>query len=243
MFFLARPFRAGRIDAHGRSQSGTIKVRMDLYPIYLHLQGRRCLIVGGGSVAVRKIAGLRAAGADVLLVSPEAAPALQAMAQNGEIEWRREPYESDNGTGHLDGVFLVMACTDNREVNAAVTREANERNRLVLCADDPGAGSFVSPATVRRGDLLLTVSTGGAGPTLAAVLRERLEAEFGSEWAEMVEIIGAMREIVKTNPDEAGRKAAVRRVLDDAQVLELLRAGRRLEAETQIRQCLSSSSE
>ncbi len=216
---------------------------MDLYPIHLHLQGRRCLVVGGGGVAARKVAGLRATGAEVLLVSPEAAPALQAMAERGEIEWRREPYEGRNGTACLDGVFLVMACTDNREVNAAVTREALERGLLVLCADDPEAGSFISPATVRRGDLLLTVSTGGAGPTLAAVLRERLEAEFGPEWAELVEVFGAMRETVKTNPSEAGRKAAIRRVLDDAEVTELLRAGRRLEAETRIRQCLSSSSE
>lgn len=212
---------------------------MDLYPIHLHLQGRRCLVVGGGGVAARKVAGLRAAGADVLLVSPDAAPALQTMAERGEIAWRRELY----GTACLAGVFLVMACTDSREVNAAVTREASERGLLVLCADDPGAGSFVSPATVRRGDLLLTVSTGGAGPTLAAVLRERLEAEYGPEWAEMVEIVGSMRESVKTNPGEAGRKAAVRRVLDDAPILELLRAGERLEAETRIRQCLSSSSE
>jgi len=212
---------------------------MDLYPIHLNLQGRRCLLVGGGAVAARKAAGLKAAGADVLLVSPNAAPALEAMAQTGEIEWRQEVY----GTGHLDGVFLVMACTDDRAVNAAVTRQASERNLLALCADDPKAGSFVSPATVRRGDLLLTVSTGGAGPTLAAVLRERIEAEFGPEWAELVQILGAMREIVKTNPGEAERKAAVRRVLGDAEVHALLRAGERLEAETRIRRCLSSSSE
>ena len=212
---------------------------MDLYPIHLNLQGRRCLLVGGGAVAARKAAGLVAAGAEIVLVSPAAAPALEAMAQAGEVEWRREVY----GTGHLDGVFLVMACTDDRAVNAAVTREASARNLLVLCADDPSAGSFVSPATVRRGDLLLTVSTGGAGPTLAAVLRERLEAEFGPEWAEMAEVIGAMRETVKTNPGEAARKAAVRRVLDDATVRDLLRAGERLEAETRIRRCLSSSSE
>ena len=212
---------------------------MDLYPIHLNLQGRRCLLVGGGAVAARKAAGLKAAGADVFLVSPSAAPALEAMAQAGEIEWRRDVY----GTSHLDGVFLVMACTDNRAVNADVTREASERNLLVLCADDPSAGSFVSPASVRRGDLLLTVSTGGAGPTLAAVLRERLEAEFGPEWAEIVKTIGAMREIVKTNSDEADRKAAVRCALDDAEVHELLRAGKKKEAETRIRRCLSSSSE
>ena len=212
---------------------------MDLYPIHLNLQGRHCLLVGGGAVAARKAVGLLAAGAEIVLVSPAAAPGLMAMAEHGEITWRREVY----GTGHLDGVFLVMACTDDRAVNAAVTREAAARNLLVLCADDPSAGSFISPAVVRRGELLLTVSAGGAGPTLAAVLRERLEAGFGPEWAEMVGILGSMREFVKTNPGEAARKAAVRRVLDDATVHDLLRAGERLEAETRIQRCLSSSSE
>ncbi len=212
---------------------------MNLYPIQLQLQGRRGLIVGGGKVAERKALGLRASGASVVVVAPEAMPALQALAAKGEIEWRREVY----GTGHLDGVFLVMACTDNREVNAAVTREAQERNLLVLCADDPEAGNFVSPAKITRGDLMLTVSTGGGSPTLAAVLREGLEAEFGPEWAELTAILGAMREIVKTKPDEAERKAAVRRVLDDPEVPKLLAVGKLKEAETRIRECLSSSSE
>ncbi len=212
---------------------------MNLYPIHLQLHGRRCLVVGGGKVAERKVSGLRAAVASVVIVAPEATPALQTLAAEGEIEWRREVY----GTGHLDEVFLVMACTDSREVNAAVTREAQERNLLVLCADDPMAGNFVSPAQVTRGDLMLTVSTSGGSPTLAAVLCERLEAEFGPEWVELTAILGAMREIVKTNPDEAGRKAAVKRVLTDAEVHRLLAAGKRSEAETRIRLCLSSSSE
>ena len=211
---------------------------MNLYPIHLNLAGRRCLLVGGGKVAERKTAGLKEAGASIVLVSPTATPTLQALAEQGEIEWLRERY----GTRHLDGVFLVMACTDNRGVNAAVTRDAQAKNLPVLCADAPGAGSFVSPTTIRRGDLLLTVSTGGSSPTLASVLRERLEAEFGPEWAEMTEIIGAMREIVKTNPTEAERKAAIRCALGDAEAQALLHDGKRLEAETRIRECLSSSS-
>lgn len=196
-------------------------------------------MVGGGKVAERKVMGLRAAGAPVVMIAPELTPALQALAAQGEIEWRREGY----GMGHLDGVFLVMACTNNREVNAAVTCDAQERGLLVLCADDPEAGNFVSPTQITRGELMLTVSTGGGSPTLAALLRERLEAEFGPEWADLTALLGAMREIVKTNPDEAGRKAAVRRVLDDAEVHALLASGNRLEAETRIRECLSSSSE
>lgn len=212
---------------------------MNLYPIHLQLQSRRCVVVGGGKVAERKVIGLRSAGASVVIIAPEATPALQALAEEGEIVWRREWY----GVGHLDGVFLVIACTDSREVNLAVTREAQERNLLVLCADDPTSGNFVSPTQITRGDLMLTVSTGGGSPTLAAVLRERLEAEFGLEWADLTAILGAMREMVKTNSSEAGRKAAVRRVLDDAEVHALLASGKRLEAETRIRACLSSSSE
>jgi precorrin-2 dehydrogenase/sirohydrochlorin ferrochelatase len=120
-----------------------------------------------------------------------------------------------------------------------VTRNAEAQQLLVLCADDPEAGNFQSAAQITRGDLVLTVSTGGGSPTLAAVLRERLEAEFGPQWAELVEMIGRQREFVKTNSDEAARKAAVRRVLDDAEVHALLRDGKPLEAEARIRQCLS----
>ncbi len=211
---------------------------MRLYPIQLSLAGRTCVVVGGGSVAERKVGPLRASGAHIRLVSPEATPALQAMGKKCEIELQSVAY----GSEHLDGAFLVMACTDRREVNAQVTADAHERGLLVLCADAPDTGSFVSPTQITRGDLTLTVSTGGNSPTLASVLRERLEAEFGPEWGELTALIGRMREIVKTNPDEAGRKGAVRRVLDDHQIHALLRAGSTLEAEARARECLSSSS-
>jgi precorrin-2 dehydrogenase/sirohydrochlorin ferrochelatase len=210
---------------------------MNLYPISINLEGRVCLVVGGGKVAERKIKSLLAHGALVRLVSPDATEILQALAVNGKIDWRREAYSS-NGTGMLDGVFLVVACTDNRAVNAEVTRNAQAQSLLVLCADDPDAGNFVSTAQITRGNLVLTVSTGGGSPTLAAVLRERLEAEFGPEWAELVELISRQREFVKTNLGEAERKAAMRRVLDDAEAHRLLLDGKHLEAEARIRECL-----
>jgi len=212
---------------------------MRLYPIQLNLAGRTAVVVGGGKVAERKVRPLREVGANVRVVSPQATPVLQEARENCEIELLSETYRSE----HLDGAFLVMACTDNREVNAQVTTDARARGLLVLCADDPDAGSFVSPTQITRGDLTLTVSTGGNSPTLAAVLRERLEAEFGPEWGELTAMIGRMREIVKTNPDEVGRKEAVRRTLDDPELRALLRAGSHLEAEVRARECLSSSSE
>ncbi len=212
---------------------------MNLYPVNLNVQGRVCLVVGGGAVAERKAAGLLAAGASVLVVSPTLTPGLQARAEAGEVVWRAEGY----GTGHLDGVFLVLACTDRREVNAQIVRDAAERGLLMLCADDPSAGSFVSPTVIRRGPLTLTVSTEGGSPTLSAVVREKLEAEFGPEWGPLTLLVSKLREIVKTNPTEAARKAAVRRALDDRDTHRLLLEGREEEAEARIRVCLSSLSE
>lgn len=212
---------------------------MNLYPVSLNVQGRVCLVVGGGAVAERKTAGLLAAGASVVVISPVLTPGLQANADAGEIIWHAKPY----GTGDLDGVFLVLACTDRREVNAQIVRDASELGLLVLCADDPGAGSFVSPTVIRRGPLTLTVSTEGSSPTLSAVVREKLEADFGPEWGPLTRSIANMREIVKTNPTEAARKAAVRRALDDGETHRLLSEGREEEAEARIRLCLSSLSE
>lgn len=200
------------------------------------------MVVGGGKVAERKIHSLLMHGAQVRLVSPEATETLQTLAADGRIDWRREAYTA-GGTGALDDVFLTMACTDNRAVNAAVTEDAQARQRLVLCADDPDAGNFSSLAQITRGELSLTVSTSGGSPTLAAVLRERLEAGFGPEWAELTALISRQRDQIKAIQNEAERKAAVRRVLDDEQVHALLLDGRHLEAEARIRQCLFLSSE
>lgn len=212
---------------------------MNLYPVSLNVQGRVCLVVGGGAVAERKVLGLSAAGASVVVVSPQVTPVLQAKAESGEIIWYARPY----GTGDMDDVFLVLTCTDRREVNAQVVQDASERGLLVLCADDPGAGSFVSPTVIRRGPLTLTVSTEGGSPTLSAVVREKLEAEFGPEWGPLTLLVSQMREIVKTNSTEAARKAAVRRALDDTETHRLLLEGREEEAEARIRLCLSSLSE
>lgn len=212
------------------------------YPISVNLEGRVCLVVGGGKVAERKIGSLLANSAAVILVSPDATDLLQALAADGRIDWRREAYTA-GGTGALGDVFLTMACTDSRAVNAAVTQDAQARQKLVLCADDPDAGNFISLAQITRGDFSLTVSTGGGSPTLAAVLRERLETEFGPEWAELTALLSRQRDQIKAIASEAERKAAVRRVLDNLKVHALLLDGRQLEAEAQIRKCLFLSSE
>ena len=156
-----------------------------LYPIFLNLDGKRCVIVGGGAVANRKARKLLQARAEVVAISPEVKPELESVA----TEVRRRPYRE----GDLEGASLVFAATNRREVNAAVTREARGRGIPVNVADEPSEGDFALPSVLRRGQLQLAVSTGGASPTLARRVRYELESAFGSEWAGVVEALGRAR--------------------------------------------------
>lgn len=156
-----------------------------LYPVFLDLSGRRCVVVGGGAVATRKVSKLLEAGAEVVVVSPEVRPELLGM--NVEVYDRAYEY------GDLEGVDLAFAATDSREVNAAVAREARERGVRINVADRPSEGDFSVPSTLRRGGLQVAVSTGGASPTLARRIRNELEGSFGPEWAGVVEELEAVR--------------------------------------------------
>ncbi|HYQ82597.1 MAG TPA: bifunctional precorrin-2 dehydrogenase/sirohydrochlorin ferrochelatase [Rubrobacter sp.] len=149
-----------------------------LYPIFLNLSGRRCVVVGGGAVASRKAGKLLQAGADVVVVSPEVRTELAGM----DVEIQNRAYEY----GDLEGANLVFTATDSREVNAAVAKEAKERGVPVNVADRPSEGDFAVPSTLRRGGLQVAVSTGGASPTLARRIRNELEEAFGPEWAGVV---------------------------------------------------------
>ncbi len=156
-----------------------------LYPIFLDLSGRRCVVVGGGEVAGRKARKLSQARARVVVISPEIGAELESVA----VEVHRLLYAE----GDLEGAFLAFAATDSREVNAAVAREAKERGIPVNVADKPSEGDFALPSTLRRGGLQVAVSTGGASPALARRIRHQLEVLFEPEWAGVVEEFGAAR--------------------------------------------------
>ena len=156
-----------------------------LYPIFLNLDGKRCVIVGGGAVANRKARKLLQARAEVVAISPEVKPELESVA----TEVHRRPYRE----GDLEGASLVFAATNRREINAAVTRDAHARGIPVNVADEPSEGDFALPSVLRRGQLQVAVSTGGASPTLARRVRYELESAFGSEWAGVVEALGKAR--------------------------------------------------
>ena len=156
-----------------------------LYPIFLDLSGRRCVVVGGGEVANRKARKLLQARARVVVISPELGAELESVA----VEIHRRPYRE----GDLEGACLAFVATNSREVNAAVAREAKERGVPINVADKPSEGDFALPSTLRRGRLQVAVSTGGASPTLARRIRDELEEAFGPEWAGIVERLNAAR--------------------------------------------------
>jgi cobalt-precorrin 5A hydrolase/precorrin-3B C17-methyltransferase len=149
-----------------------------VYPLYLiHIEGALAVVVGGGKVGERKVAGLLAAGAHVRLVSPTATPHLQALAASGQLEWLPRSYQ----TGDLDGALLAFAATNERTVNAQVALDA--RNARILCnvADAPHEGDFHVPAVHRQDDLIIAVGTGGRSPTHARRVRD-LIAEWLATW-------------------------------------------------------------
>jgi len=164
-------------------------VTTDYYMACLDVTGRRCLVVGGGSVGLEKAAGLAACGARVTVVSPELARGFAEL----DVEWRERRYE----TGDLDGMFLVIAATSDRAVNESVHRDAEARSMLCNVADVPDLCNFILPAVHREGPIAVAVSTGGASPALAKRLRSQIAELVRPEHAELAEELRAMRPEVK----------------------------------------------
>jgi len=178
------------------------------YPVFLNLEGRLCVVVGGGGVAERKVEALLTAGARVKVIAPEATPRIEEWAQEGLVELERRPYRE----GDLSGAWLVVAATDDPEVQKAVFEEA-EKNRLFCnVVDKPERCSFIVPSVVRRGRLQLAISTSGASPAVARRIRERLEEEFGPEWEAYLELMARWRKEILSRdlPEERRREILTR---------------------------------
>ena len=162
---------------------------MRYYPVNLDIENRDCLVVGGGRVGTRKVSALLDCGARVTLVSPEATPALKAMAETGRIVWRQQPYTEKD----MEGMFLVIGATNDEPLNRRVHADAEGRNQLCNIADRPEICNFILPAVVRRGDLIIAVSTSGKSPAFAKRLRKSLEKQFGPEYDTFLRLMGAIR--------------------------------------------------
>lgn len=197
---------------------------MGWYPITLQIAGRPCVVIGGGSVAERKVLGLLEAGAAVTVVSPTLTPRLADLAAARRINHTPRAYRA----GDLEGFALAFAATGASEVSAAVAREGRERSVWVNAADDPAQCDFILPSVLRRGDLTVAVATGGSAPTLARVVREDLEVHLGPDLALLTEVVAEVRHELR----RLGRSAdgeTWRRALD-APLRRLVAEGRRSEA-------------
>jgi len=161
-----------------------------LFPMFVKLEDRECLVVGAGRIAQSKIPALLEAGAKVRVVAPEANTTVAEWARSGRITWEQRSFQGAD----LDGIFLVIAATSLRDLNATIFHEARQRNILCNAVDDPAHCDFYYPAVVRRGALQLAISTAGLSPALAQRIRRELEEQFGAEYAAWLQELGEARE-------------------------------------------------
>ncbi len=191
------------------------------YPLSVDLRNKKVVVVGGGGVAERKVQGLLSAGAHVKLVSPEVTEALGEMASDGLIDHVARAFVPED----LDRAWLVIAATDDTEVQELVYKEALSQRIFCNVVDLPEFCSFIVPSVVRRGDLCLSISTGGKSPALAQRLRKELEQSLGSFYGDYVSLLGELRQlIIKSYGDPVTRKDLCQS-LADPEVMTWVREG------------------
>lgn len=176
-----------------------------LFPMFVKLAGRKCLVVGGGRVAEPKIESLLGCGAEVRVVSPSVTPAIAGWWRENRLTWRSRGFQPSD----LEGKFLVIAATSSAEVNQAVFRHAEACGVLCNAVDEPERCHFYYPAIVRRGDLQIAISTAGASPALASRLRGELETMIGPEYAGVVERLGSARKRLFARPMDPERRRRI----------------------------------
>ncbi len=197
-----------------------MRQRASYYPLSLNIKGKRCVVVGGGRVALRKVTTLLEYGTDIELISPELCPELASLSARGLIHVYLRPYRA----GDLQKAFLAFAATDNSSTNKQVAEEAGSRGILVNVADDAEGSDFIIPSSARRGEITIAVSTGSISPALARKIRTKLEETISDEYITLVNLVGEVRAEMKklsAQPDGEDWQEA----LDLDLMLELLRKG------------------
>jgi precorrin-2 dehydrogenase/sirohydrochlorin ferrochelatase len=205
------------------------------FPVNLDIQHRKCLVIGGGKVAERKVESLLHCGAKVCIVSLDLTDGLRNLANRGIINFVKRRYVTED----LEGCFLVISAVDDGEINSKVADDCLERNILVNVVDDPARCSFTFPSVLRRGPLCVAVSTQGKSPLLAKKIREQLEDFFGPEYSEFVELMGRIRQQVMENVSDREKRRRISECLIDSNILELIREGKRESIKEQIDRCMS----
>lgn len=198
--------------------------KVTFYMACLRLTGRPCVVIGGGPVGLEKVDGLLACDASVTLIAPEAVKALRDYSAEGSITWEQRDYA---GPSDLQGKFIVVAATDDTELNTRVFQDAEDRAMLCNVVDVPPLCNFILPAIYRIGPLAIAISTAGASPALAKRMKAEVASSFGPEYARLAEILNAHRAWAKsTLPTYQDRKVFFESIVNgDPDPIELLRRG------------------
>ena len=195
------------------------------YPVFLNVHGKRCVVVGGGEVALRKVGVLLDHGADVIVVSPSTCSELGVLCHEKKIEIILRKYR----TVDLEGAFIVIAASDERDVNRKITADAKSRRVLINVVDDPVASDFLIPSSMNRGNLTVAVSTGGKSPALARKIKNELELYFSEEYIVLTDLVAEVRSELKNMGVKPGNDIW-QKALDLGLLLDLLHKGQREKA-------------
>ena len=191
------------------------------YPVFLNLKGKKTVVVGGGMVAQRKIETLLEHEAAVYVISKALTPSLDREVKAGRIKLVGEEFHES----HLDGAFLVIAATDDIDLNRRVSRTAQERGLLINAVDQPDDCNFIVPSSLKRGALRIAVSTSGKSPAMARKVREDLEKHFGDEYESFLNLMGRMRQEILARRLSQKEKSRIFRELIDSSILEAIGRG------------------
>jgi precorrin-2 dehydrogenase / sirohydrochlorin ferrochelatase len=194
------------------------------YIACLRLRNRRSLVIGGGEIGLEKVEGLLACDGEVTLIAPEAVPELERLAAEGSIAWERRDYA---GAQDLEGVFLVIAATDDTDTNIRIYEDAERRAMLVNVVDVPPLCNFILPAIVRTGPLAIAISTAGASPALAKRMKRQISEQYGEPYAQLAVLLNEVRGWAKgTLPTYQDRKDFFENIVNgDPDPIALLRDG------------------
>ena len=195
---------------------------MKYYPVHLDIKNRNCVVVGGGTVGTRKVDTLLECGARVTVVSPDPSPQLKKLGLDGAITLIQHAYRSAD----LKGAFLVIGATDDENLNQQISKDAEKSNTLCNIADRPEVCNFILPSIVRRGDLVITISTSGKSPALAKQLRQKLETQFGQEYREFLLLMGAIRKKLLSEAHEPETHKDLFNKLIENDLIELMQSNK-----------------
>jgi len=207
---------------------------MRYYPVLVDLKDKRCLVVGGGQVALRKIRRLLECQARVFVVAQTLVEELKNMVSQGKIAYLGSEYKTE----YLKGTFLLIGATDDEELNLRLSQEANEKGILCNIVDQPEKCNFIVPSLVTKGDLIITISTSGKSPALARRLRQEMEKMFGEEYALFLQILGKIRDVLKRHISSQPERQKILEALVYSDMIEKIKLKDWLSVEEKLKRTL-----